>query len=109
MEHNDEPVPEFTLPVKQRAFYDETEDKLVVQSQQDTAPILENNKIARNEFDVLHNSDIKHANGWTKVAEIPNIVIDQLMREGRWTDRKAMKKWLNDPDNKMFRTTNTKL
>ena len=70
---------------------------------------FENNKIARNEFDVLHNSDSKHANGWTKVAEIPNIVIDQLMREGRWTDRKAMKKWLNDPDNKMFRTTNTKL
>lgn len=109
MKNDDAPAPEFTYPVKQRAFYDEIEDKLVVQSQQDTAPILENNKRARNEFDVTYNSDIKHANGWTKVAEIPNIVIDQLMKEGRWGDRKAMKKWLNNPDNKMFRTTNTKL
>jgi hypothetical protein len=38
------------------------------------------------------------------VARIPNIVVDQLMREGLWWDKKAMKKWLNDPNNKGWRT-----
>jgi len=102
-------TPEFDYPVEQRAFYDETEDKLHIRSRQNTAPILEINKIERNEFDAKFNSDIKHPTGWQRVASIPNIVVDELMRSGRWGDRKAMRKWLNDPENKMFRTTNTKL
>jgi len=91
-------------PVQQKAHYDAIDDKLVVESIQDTAPILESNKYERNEFDVQRNSDMKYKEGWNKVATIPNIVIDQLMRDGTWFDKKAMKKWLNDPDNKAFRT-----
>jgi hypothetical protein len=91
-------------PVKQKAHWDNIEEKLVVQSTQDTAPILERNKAERNEFDVQRNSGMKYKEGWTKVASIPNIVVDKLMREGTWFDKKAMKKWVNDPDNKAFRT-----
>ncbi len=91
-------------PVKQKAHWDNIDEKLVVQSTQDTAPILERNKVERNEFDVQRNSGMKYKEGWTKVASIPNIVVDQLMRDGTWFDKKAMKRWVNDPDNKMFRT-----
>jgi hypothetical protein len=91
-------------PVKQKAHWDNIDEKLVVQSTQDTAPILERNKAERNEFDVQRNSGMKYKEGWTKVASIPNIVVDKLMREGTWFDKKAMKKWVNDPDNKAFRT-----
>ena len=91
-------------PVKQKAHWDNIDEKLVVQSTQDTAPILERNKAERNEFDVQRNSGMKYKEGWTKVASIPNIVVDKLMRDGTWFDKKAMKKWVNDPDNKAFRT-----
>ena len=102
-------TPEFDYPIKQRAFYDEVEDKLHIQSTQDTAPILAINKVERNAFDEKYNSDIKHPDGWQRVASIPNIIVDKLMQEGRWGDREAMKKWLNDPNNIAFRTTNTNL
>ena len=90
--------------VKQQAHWDNIDEKLIVESTQDTAPILESNKFERNEFDTKFNSDQKYNRGFTKVASIPNIVIDQLMRDGTWFDKQAMKKWLNDPDNKAFRT-----
>ena len=90
--------------VKQTAYWDNTDEKLVIKSSQDTAPILESNRFERNEFDIKYNSGQKYNRGFTKVATIPNIVIDQLMRDGTWFDKKAMKKWLNDPDNNAFRT-----
>jgi hypothetical protein len=90
--------------VKQRAHLDNIDGKLIIESSQDTAPILESNRFERNEFDVKHNSDMKYDRGFTKVATIPNIIIDKLMRDGTWFDKKAMKKWLNDSNNKAFRT-----
>ena len=38
------------------------------------------------------------------VAEIPMVIYQKMVREGSINDKKALKKWLNDPDNKMFRT-----
>ena len=90
--------------VKQQAHWDKIDEKLIVESTQDIAPILEKNKAERNEFDIQRNSELKYKEGWTKVATIPNIIIDKLMKAGVWGDKKAMKKWLNDPDQKAFRT-----
>ena len=90
--------------VKQRAHWDNIDEKLIVESTQDIAPILKQNKAERNEFDIQRNSELKYKEGWTKVATIPNIIIDKLMKAGVWGDKKAMKKWLNDPDQKTFRT-----
>ena len=90
--------------VKQKAHWDDIDKKLIVESTQDIAPIMEANKIERNEFDVIRNSDMKYKESWNKVATIPNIVIDKLMRDGTWHDKKRMKLWLNDPDNKPYRT-----
>ena len=90
--------------VNQKYHWDNIDEKMVVESTQDTASILELNKEERNDFDTQKNSDMKYKEGWTKVATIPNIVIDQLMKDGVWFDKKKMKQWLNDPANKYFRT-----
>lgn len=37
------------------------------------------------------------------VAEIPMTIVEKAMREGWFNDRKAWKKFLNDPDNKGLR------
>lgn len=39
-----------------------------------------------------------------RVASIPLSVYYDLKRRGITDDPKAMKKWLNDPDNRVFRT-----
>lgn len=36
-------------------------------------------------------------------AEIPMVIVEQLMQSGVWDDPDAMKKWLNDPANDCFR------
>ena len=42
-------------------------------------------------------------------ASIPVVVYEQLMRDGIAQDNKAMIRWLNDPDNRLFRTHEMKL
>jgi hypothetical protein len=37
------------------------------------------------------------------VAEIPGVIVEQMMRDGSWNDPAAIKKWLNDPQNECFR------
>jgi hypothetical protein len=40
----------------------------------------------------------------TKVAEIPLVIVNRLMQQGIWGDDKKMRQWLNDPDNRSFRS-----
>lgn len=40
----------------------------------------------------------------SRVASIPLSVFYDLKRQGIVDDQKAFKKWLNDPDNRVFRT-----
>tara|TARA_Y100001973_G_C5198828_1_gene336175 strand:+ start:678 stop:980 length:303 start_codon:yes stop_codon:yes gene_type:complete len=62
---------------------------------QNVAPVLEH---------VKQLSYNKPGKDFRHVAEVPIIVYNKAVREGWVNDRKAWKKWLNDPDNKLFRT-----
>ena len=44
-----------------------------------------------------------------KVASIPLIVVEKMMREGIWGNQERMKAWMNDPANAMWRTTKGKV
>ena len=48
----------------------------------------------------------KHAKygEWSKIASIPLSIYYELKKKGITDDPKRLKKWLNDPDNKYFRT-----
>ena len=65
---------------------------------QDTKPIVEACKRAASNFTGTSKT------GWTKVASIPNVVVQRLMQTGIWYDEKAMNAWLNQRDNRVFRT-----
>lgn len=39
------------------------------------------------------------------VAEIPGVIVEQMMRDGSWNDPAAIKRWINDPANDCFRIT----
>ena len=44
-----------------------------------------------------------------RVARIPMVMVEQMMREGIWGDQDRMRAWLNDPENAPFRTTKGKV
>lgn len=56
----------------------------------------------RNQYD--GDSQFSH-----RVARIPMILVEQMMREGVWGNQERMKEWMNDPVNAPFRTTKGKL
>lgn len=87
-----------------RLLYDETEERVVVHRRQDVEPILERNK-------ALYNDDAKGwspTREWRYVAHIPNIVVEQWMKEGinvyDPNDEKKVIERLNDPAWRYLRT-----
>jgi hypothetical protein len=65
---------------------------------QDTKPIVESAKAIASNFDPLVRRDTIH------VARIPLVIWRQLQRLGITNDEKALNAWLNDRDNRVFRT-----
>jgi len=80
---------------------------LVIETRQDVSGIVESNKREFNSYDERAKwSDHMFGN---KVASIPLTVIDDLNKKGimrgfHVLDQKAFTKWLNEPDNRYFRT-----
>lgn len=77
--------------------YDADKDEAVIQKTQDVSSIIEANKV---EF----NAAPERFGEFTKVGSIPLSVYYELERKGILNDQKALAKWLNDPDNRAFRT-----
>ena len=80
------------------------DDTVKIATSQDVTKIVEANKRARNEIDRHHKFG-----EWSKVASIPLTVLYDLKRRGIADDPAAFKRWLNDPDNRAFRTRDARI
>lgn len=78
--------------------YDEESDTFGIHTEQDLAPAIEANKQLYNEAPTNWKADMH------LVASIPMSIYYDLKQKGIADDDAAMKRWLNDPDNKVFRT-----
>lgn len=88
------------LTAQSRIFhFDYETDRVIMESQQDITDLVEVNKAEFN----LHDERTPY-NEMHKVASIPMPVMMELHRKGILEDEKAFRKWLDDPDNKVFRT-----
>ena len=85
----------------------DTDDGLVIETRQDITDIIDSNYNQRKHTD-------KHTR-WgddifdNKIASIPMTVFDELNKKGimrgfHVIDQKGFRKFLNDPDNRVFRT-----
>lgn len=74
-----------------------SDEKVVYHTQQNVEPVIEHVKHIK-DTTVKQGMDMRH------VAEVPIVVYQQAMREGWANDEKAWKRWLNNSDNKVFRT-----
>jgi hypothetical protein len=98
-----------TEPIKRSVKYDHDGDKLVQHSVQDISPMLELNKKEYNK-DYIHGSVDTPELGMRKVASIPLVIIEKwkqelgvdIMNKDHWPQ---IKRLLNDPENRFFRTT----
>ena len=75
------------------------DDHFVISTSQDVTKIIEANKRSEKE--------VTSRNKWgefSKVASIPLSIYYDLKKQGIIDDKKRFKRWLNDRDNKLFRT-----
>tara|TARA_A200000159_G_scaffold5177_1_gene4786 strand:- start:1244 stop:1543 length:300 start_codon:yes stop_codon:yes gene_type:complete len=88
----------------EQIIHDEQEDKLIVSHSQDVSPILESNKIAREQAEGRRMGEMQ------RVASIPAVVAMEWMKEGinvmspNADDVKRLKKKLNSPEYAYLRT-----
>ena len=100
--------------LKTKMHIDEGDNKYHFEDVQDVEPLIDMNKKESN----LGNDALrfkgelgKHA-GMTKVASIPLVVVQQLAKKGIMStaggikDKVRFKKWLNDPENSVFKIYN---
>jgi hypothetical protein len=96
-------------PVKFRdsVVHSDGDGGIVIETKQDISAILEQNQKEYNSYDERARwSDHLFGN---KVASIPMTVIDELNKQGIMRgfailDEKRFKAWLNERDNRVFRT-----
>jgi len=92
---------------RQTAVHADGEGGIVIETKQDITGIIEQNKKEYNSFDERAKwSDELFGN---KIASIPFTVIDELNKQGIMRgfavlDEKRFKAWLNERDNRVFRT-----
>jgi xylose isomerase len=90
----------------------EGENGLILNTSQDVTAILEDNARKRNQTD--------RRTKWggelfdNKIASIPMAVFDELHKQGitrgfHVLDQKRFREWLNNPDNRFFRTREGKV
>jgi len=92
---------------RKSAVHSDGEGGIIIETRQDITDILEQNKKEYNSYDERARwSDNLFGN---KVASIPMTVIDELNKQGIMRgfavlDEKRFKAWLNERDNRVFRT-----
>ena len=78
---------------------------MTVASMQDAEDIVEANKLFYNSTD----ERARYGEKFTRMASVPMNVYMELVRTGVANDEAAFTRWLDDPDNKAFRTRPGKL
>lgn len=90
--------PEFGT--KQLFHYDHATDQFHIETVYDAEDVIEFNKA----LDSHVGPDAKWKGDMHRVASIPLTIYMDLVKQGITKDEKAFRRWLNDPQNRFFRT-----
>jgi hypothetical protein len=96
--------------VRQKVAHNTDDGEIVIATEQDVSSIIEQNKKEYNATNGRWGEDVFD----NKIASIPLTVIDDLnkaniMRGFHVIDQKKFRAWLNNPDNRFFRTRQGKV
>jgi hypothetical protein len=84
--------------IRRLFHYDADSRTFTIETQQDVQDIVEWNRAEYNEYTSPKFGTMR------KVASIPLPLYYELKRRGIIDDEAALKRWLNDPDNRFLRT-----
>ena len=87
------------LGMTQLFHYDADKDEFTIETRQDVSALIEANKAKFNATD----NNARYGE-WSQVASIPLNIYYELKKQGILEDKKRFKAWLNDPENRYFRT-----
>jgi len=85
--------------VRRYFHWDATTQSFTIETVRDAQDIFEQNLLETNNVNTSSWKGEMH-----KVASLPLHIWLELKEKGILNDRRRMAKWLNDPDNKMYRT-----
>lgn len=88
------------LGITTYAHIDEDSDRIVLQKVANEEPLLEGALQSRNSFTSLD----RMGDGMEHVAEVPMHVYANWLKDGRDKDTAFVRRWLNDPENRRYRT-----
>ncbi|AFB70756.1 hypothetical protein MTPG_00005 [Methylophilales phage HIM624-A] len=91
--------------IREKVAHNTDNGEIVIATEQDVTNIIEQNKKEYNQTNGRWGEDVFD----NKIASIPLTVIDDLnklgiMRGFHVVDQKKFRAWLNNPDNRFFRT-----
>lgn len=89
---------------KQWFHWNDADESFTIQTEQPVDALIEANKANFNEFSSGSDKWGEEIGHRTRVASIPMNVYLDLKKRGILQDEAALKRWLNDPDNAVFRT-----
>lgn len=94
-----------STPIRTQTVHADDDGGIIIETKQDVTDIIESNK-AQLEFDKQRTS---HLNELHHVARIPFTVIDDLNKKGimrgfNVIDDVGFARWLNDPENTVWKT-----
>ena len=89
-----------SLGITRLWHYDPDTDEATIETKQDVSAVIEENK---DDFNAVDNR-ANWTGEWHRVASIPLNIFYELQLSGKLSDQAYMKRWLNDPDNRFFRT-----
>ena len=98
------------MPGRRTDMIEHSDDSVTFNTYQDVEPILEYNKMMMNEYGDKLTPGKRGT--WHKVASVPTNVWEQWLIETDHAiekDKKLLNKYLNDPDNRIFKTSPTNL
>ncbi len=78
--------------------WDEETEETTITSEQNVDQLIAVNKMLYNE------QGKKFGKDGTVVASVPMSIFHEWQRDGKLHDQKWLFRWLNDPDNRVFRT-----
>jgi hypothetical protein len=84
-------------------YYDDDADRVTFETRQDVTDIVEDNKRRMNSAASGWRGDMHH------IASIPLSVYYDLQEKGIKPGSPEFRRWLNDPDNRAFRTKGGKV
>lgn len=84
----------------ERFWWDPVDESFVIETRQDVTDCVE---LTQAEFAMI-DERAPWKGDLHKVASIPMTVVAELQRQGIWQDDAKLRKWLDDRDNRRFRT-----